>query len=113
MQFYIRYQRYIYINSYYYYFGHVLVVDIFNAYLLPSSNLNDFGECLLQVTDSHIRLLRFDNINEEIASWPLIALRRYGRDESKFTFECGRFVYMVCGYVRACVCACLCGVCGC
>lgn len=64
--------------------------DIFNAYLLPSSNLNDFGECLLQVTDSHIRLLRFDNINEEIASWPLIALRRYGRDESKFTFECGR-----------------------
>ena len=67
--------------------------DIFNVYLLPSSSLSVFGECLLQVTEDQLRLLHLDSAHTEIASWPLIALRRFGKDESKFTFECGRLVF--------------------
>ena len=72
-------------------------------YLLPSSILNDFGECLLQVTEDHIRLLRLADISQEIAAWPLISLRKYGRDETKFTFECGRFVVCI-----LCIIICVC-----
>ena len=48
---------------------------------------------MLQVTEDQLRLLHLDSAHTEIASWPLIALRRFGKDESKFTFECGRLVF--------------------
>lgn len=70
----------------------VLFVDTFHVYLLPTPNLTVHGECLLQVTSQDI--LIFDAVSASVllVRWPLCALRRYGRDQSKFTIESGRLV---------------------
>lgn len=64
--------------------------DVFNVYLLPNLSLSMHGECLLQCTTETLYLLDVEDPKKRIIGWPLNTLRRYGRDNTKFTFECGR-----------------------
>ncbi|CAH1779617.1 unnamed protein product [Owenia fusiformis] len=65
--------------------------DKFNVYLLPTPALDISGECLLQITSSNVNLWDILHPGKLLVSWPVGAIRRYGRDDSQFTFEAGRF----------------------
>ncbi len=66
------------------------ITERFHVCLLQSMKLDIYGETLMQVTSQELILYDINDPNNKLANWPLNCLRRYGRDDTKFTFESGR-----------------------
>lgn len=67
-----------------------LLNDTFRVFLVSTTALDACGDCLLQVAPENLYVYSLHEPRERLASWPLTALRRYGSDSEKFTFEAGR-----------------------
>ncbi|XP_010879017.1 docking protein 5 [Esox lucius] len=62
----------------------------FHVFLKPSTSMEFYRECILQFSCDALWLWDSRNPCRKITSWPLKALRRYGRSQTWFTFEAGR-----------------------
>jgi len=83
-------------------------VEVFEVYLMQSSNLKSSGECLLQVTADSIQLLDIENPQRVQLTWPLSAIRRYTVERGMFSLEAGRSLSTVCRhFIQAYITTCL------
>ena len=63
---------------------------MFEVYLMKSSQLPTYGECLLQVEHDCVRLLDIDDPRRVHLSWALSSVRRYSIEHAMFVLEVGR-----------------------
>uniref|UniRef100_A0AAY4C1H9 IRS-type PTB domain-containing protein n=1 Tax=Denticeps clupeoides TaxID=299321 RepID=A0AAY4C1H9_9TELE len=59
----------------------------FHVFLMPCRGLGTHGECILQIGLEAISLWDALRPHLKVASWPLRSLRRYGGDQTWFSFE--------------------------
>uniref|UniRef100_A0A3P8YF28 IRS-type PTB domain-containing protein n=1 Tax=Esox lucius TaxID=8010 RepID=A0A3P8YF28_ESOLU len=67
----------------------------FHVFLKPSTSMEFYRECILQFSCDALWLWDSRNPCRKITSWPLKALRRYGRSQTWFTFEAGSLTDLV------------------
>jgi hypothetical protein len=64
--------------------------EMFEVYLMKSSRLPMYGECLLQVEKDSVRLLDIDDPRRVQLTWMLNSIRRYSIERGMFVIEVGR-----------------------
>lgn len=64
--------------------------NVFHVYILNNPVLPFYGECSMNISERSIILTEADNQDKLLMAWPLVSLRRFSSDDTKFMFETGR-----------------------
>jgi len=71
---------------------------MFDVTLLRNSKTHFCGQYLLRVTTDALELHTTLDGRNNLVSWKVEALRRYGQNDGQFSFEAGRSVSNICNY---------------